>query len=854
MRIFVSYASENRELADQVHLALTGRGHTVFFDRDSLPPGGDYHERIRAILEQSDVFVFLISPNSVSPGSYALTELKYARDKWPHPKGAVLPVIVQQVPWESIPSYLKAVTVLEPEGNVPAEVLLAVSGLEAEQRKERQTPPPGMILRRYQALPRRPDFIGRIPDLEAVLASLKHERSWLTSIEGIPGIGKTALAIEAAHSAIERSIFEAVVYTSAQSYDLLLVDLVDAIVRTLAELESNEIQRDIAMAHNLLSDRKTLLVIDNFETLRRDYAAICNFLRDLPAPSKALITSRRLEPIEATHVPLKGMAHADVAEFIAKEWTKLFQTPHPEIDHQLLREATGGNPHFIKLALSQLRKGIHLDRIIQFLRQAKGEPFKFYDDLWEQIEPDGRLVLMTMPLFATPPAWHSLLETTGLSEERLETVVEHLSELLLLEPWDETGALDRRYHAHPLTINYAKARLDQDLSRREELQERFVVHFLDLAERHGYRSWKEYHVLEKEQKNIFAAMRHLADVKDWKGLTNIAIRIRHFVIRQDRSRLIPYNRLGEYFSQAVDVSQRGIEAAAKAGDLKSECRLLIELGNIEIIRGNLETARVHLVACLEKARKISYHTREFMALRRLGHIEARRGNTVHAEKLYNQSLDAAQAVEDGIGVSRALRALGDLRFERNQLDEALGYYEKSLNAVSLDVDSIGVPRVVRRLGNIHFRNGDLASAAKHFRKSVDLYIAKYDISGMCYSFYGLGRIQFNRGQVHDSLTCSLGSLRILGCIHAELWPTLVQQLTTLNQVDFSGVEPTLETYVPTIDKTMRLCLFQLFQIQQTLGVNAFKGQSEFLIEVWDSAKQNWLDLAEVILTSVSVSS
>ena len=48
---------------------------------------------------------------------------------------------MRDVPWETIPAYLKAVTVLEPEGNIPAEVLVAVSELEREAGEEHRTTP-----------------------------------------------------------------------------------------------------------------------------------------------------------------------------------------------------------------------------------------------------------------------------------------------------------------------------------------------------------------------------------------------------------------------------------------------------------------------------------------------------------------------------------------------------------------------------------------------------------------------------------------------------------------------------------------------------------------------------------------
>ena len=131
MKIFLSYATEDRALAEEVQLALIGAGHDVFFDRQSLPAGGDYHARIKASVDAADLFVFLISNDSVAAGGYALTEMGYARSRWPHPKERVLPVLVRPTPFADIPAYLKSVTVLEPGGNTAAEVVTAVTRIAA---------------------------------------------------------------------------------------------------------------------------------------------------------------------------------------------------------------------------------------------------------------------------------------------------------------------------------------------------------------------------------------------------------------------------------------------------------------------------------------------------------------------------------------------------------------------------------------------------------------------------------------------------------------------------------------------------------------------------------------------------
>jgi hypothetical protein len=129
MKVFLSYASEDRPQAEEIQLALAGAGHEVFFDRQSLPAGGDYHARIKASVDAADRFVFLISPDAVDPGGYTLTEMGYARSRWPHPKGHVLPVLLRPTPFAAIPAYLKSVTVLEPSGNAAAEVVAAVEQL-----------------------------------------------------------------------------------------------------------------------------------------------------------------------------------------------------------------------------------------------------------------------------------------------------------------------------------------------------------------------------------------------------------------------------------------------------------------------------------------------------------------------------------------------------------------------------------------------------------------------------------------------------------------------------------------------------------------------------------------------------
>ena len=134
MRIFLTFASEQQGVADAILLALRNRGHEVFFSHDDLPPGESFDARIQKAIARSDLLIFLVSPECVTRGRYTLTELSFARDQWPSPRGRVLPVLVGPTGMASVPNYLKAVTVLEPEGNIAAETAAAVDRLRDRSR------------------------------------------------------------------------------------------------------------------------------------------------------------------------------------------------------------------------------------------------------------------------------------------------------------------------------------------------------------------------------------------------------------------------------------------------------------------------------------------------------------------------------------------------------------------------------------------------------------------------------------------------------------------------------------------------------------------------------------------------
>lgn len=137
MKIFLSYASDQRPLAERVCRQLETESHSVFFDRDDLGGGDTFGQRIREEIEDSDVLVFLISSTSITPARYALTELEIATGLAPRKRPAILPVRTDETPIDAVPAILRAYTILEPRGDLVAEIALAVHRLHRRARRRR---------------------------------------------------------------------------------------------------------------------------------------------------------------------------------------------------------------------------------------------------------------------------------------------------------------------------------------------------------------------------------------------------------------------------------------------------------------------------------------------------------------------------------------------------------------------------------------------------------------------------------------------------------------------------------------------------------------------------------------------
>lgn len=162
-------------------------------------------------------------------------------------------------------------------------------------------------------------FVGRDEELQKARDLLLQPRVRLLTLTGAPGIGKTRLALHVASDLLDT--FEDGVFlvelASASDPDLLP----DTIARTLGlKPEGSQSVEDLLLKH--LSERRIMLVLDNFEHLLDAAAWVVKLLEGSPL-LKVLATSRealhvrgeRRLPVPALRIPEQG--HLPAVEALA---------------------------------------------------------------------------------------------------------------------------------------------------------------------------------------------------------------------------------------------------------------------------------------------------------------------------------------------------------------------------------------------------------------------------------------------------------------------------------------------------------------------------------------------------------
>ena len=390
-------------------------------------------------------------------------------------------------------------------------------------------------------------FVGRERQLKLLLQYLASDCIYRISVEGIGGVGKTTLILEAAHRCLQRKEFEAIIFTSAQQQRLrvrqilpclqqqrTLEDVFAAIADTLKKpqiLQGNFANR-LKNVVNTLQQIPTLLIFDNLETYE-DIENILAFIYELPPTVKVITTSREkilLEDFQT--IAIAPLPESEALKLIEHHLNREEPTPPFEggacalrqqlilelSQLQILYQNTGGVPAAIVYAIGQLTAGYSLETILPSMTLNDADFARFYFEraIVSIAEKPAYQLLMTIAIFPQGATIEAIVFVSNLSNTMAIEKLAHLQQLNLI------NLQQQRYQMLPLTREYALIKLKNEPELSQTLGYRWVNYYQNYLEQNievVENGWNNYQSLDREWINI-------REVVDWCIENNLD---RHFL-------------------------------------------------------------------------------------------------------------------------------------------------------------------------------------------------------------------------------------------------------------------------------------------------------------------------------------
>lgn len=331
-----------------------------------------------------------------------------------------------------------------------------------------QLPPPSV----RHNLPQRDygQFIGRTAELAQVARILRpypHSQYPIVTIDGVGGIGKSTLALEVAHRYLQgfqqipaQERFAAIIWVSAKQTMLTaegikrrrqpietLDDIYTAIAITLEQADINQADpstRD-PLVRQALTRQRTLLIVDNLETI--DDEAVLTFLREIPAPTKVIVTTRHRLDV-AYPVRLTGMPWEEARLLVEQEGLKRGVQLQPEQMRRLYAR-TGGLPLAIVWSVAQMGFGYEVEAILHRLGEPTNDLVRFcFENALTHIQnTPAHQLLMALSLFVPDGSREALGYVTGL------LVLDRDEGLVKLEKLSLVNKSEDRFAFLPITLS-----------------------------------------------------------------------------------------------------------------------------------------------------------------------------------------------------------------------------------------------------------------------------------------------------------------------------------------------------------------------------------------------------------------
>ncbi|MFF5427765.1 MULTISPECIES: BTAD domain-containing putative transcriptional regulator [unclassified Streptomyces] len=593
-----------------------------------------------------------------------------------------------------------------------------------------------------------PDFTGREGELDGLIRLWSSDRGGvvtISAIDGMAGVGKTTLAVHAAHRLADhfpdgQLFVDLQAHTAGQAP----LDAGAALALLLgqlgvpASLVPASVADRAALWRSELSGRRVLAVLDN--ALGADQVRPL-----LPGASRALVlitSRRRLTDLDgAQALSLDVLPAADAVElFTAIVGERASAEPLAVLD---VLQLCGFLPLAVRIAAARLHHRprwtvAHLAgrlrdqrrRLSELATSERGVAAAFtlsYEQLTADQQRMFRLLGLQPGRDIGPEAASAL---AGLPLDEAETLLEDLLDAHVVAQ-HQLG----RYTFHDLLREHALATAaDQEPpSARREALGRLFHHYLHTASEaidHLYPEGRNRRPripapdapapppqdeaeaiawLDGERANLIATGQYAAE-HDWLTHTShLAATLHRYLLGHAHQ------------ADAQALHELALRAGRRSGDTAAEARTLIDLGEVHFWwHGAHERAAEHYRQALDLARGTGDRGAEARASAGLGTVSRRRREYDRAHEHCARSLVLFRELGDRGGEARCLTDLGVIHERSGRYEDAHECHRQALRVYRETGSRIGEIIVLNNTGLLYQRQGHYEEARRRHHDALEL--------------------------------------------------------------------------------------------------------------------------------------
>ena len=546
----------------------------------------------------------------------------------------------------------------------------------------------------------------------------------LTALNGLPGVGKTALAIELVHDHEIRAHFHDGILWAALGPEPNMLGLLSrwGAMLGISSTEMANLSDSEAWAIALrraIGLRSMLLVID--DAWRIEDALTLK----VGGPICAHLVTTRFPNI-ATAVATGGAS--SIQELGEDDSMSLLRMLAPKVvEHEEqkahdLVHAVGGLPLALTLMGNYLRMQAYsgqtrrIDAALKRLSSAEKRfqiseprgPVERHSSLpaeaplslrsvfavsEQQLDEQTRAALYALSVF--PPKPNSFSEEAALAVTNcIVDVLDTLFDAGLLE-----SSISGRYTLHQTIADYARLHLEETTA-----YERLISCFTDFVEAHK----KDYELLEQESNIILAVLETAYELGKWTALVRCACAFAPFLL------------LRGIYAVAEQHLQRAYDSAMVLGDSYGITTALLYLGQIALRQGNYTQAETYYKEGLALARRVENRERISALLSDLGWMTWKQGNYSLAETYLQEGLILARQIEDKERISGLLKVLGSVVGSRGDYIQEKVYLQEGLAIARQIGGREQICSILINLGVTAGEQGDYVQAEIYFQEGLTL--------------------------------------------------------------------------------------------------------------------------------------